>query len=388
MFVATVDVKVVAALHRGNVGIVVAVQKADSNVLGVVGTKGCRLHVLTESTACKIAHDLVLGIHVGIDGVSETAVGCAAVGETDQVDTSLDSFRGSGDAFLKGLEAIGCKVPLLKPGEPKVGECIGRLSSSTNSQRVVIFVVVGKEASRGECTVSGVFQWREADCKVHLHWIVVFGTHENVVVSVERPNKDGALLRRDASKVATAAVGAVAMQGTDKVDRRHDGLSGRENDTHGMKPNPTAGGEKRTALIEDGQKDLDRPIGVHGDDVVGFFAIDVACVDLDKLARANRNPSLPLKPNSAIARVESIANDNVEVVVVVKVADRCDARGVDRGSDPHRRREGVCHGDGGGVHNLSPHAAHAGCPTPSDAAAALVGGIVAVFDAVYTFGTP
>ena len=172
--------------------------------------------------------------------------------------------------------------------------------------------------------MSGVFEWREANRKVHLHGIVVFGTHENVVVGVERPNKDGAL-RGDASKVAATAVRTVPMQGTDEVDRRHDGLSSRENDAHGMKPNAAAGGKKRTALVEDGQEDFDRPIVVHGDDVVGFFAIDVACVDLDKLARANRNAGLPLEPNSSVARVESVANDNVEVVVVVEVSNGSDA---------------------------------------------------------------
>jgi hypothetical protein len=155
-----------------------------------------------------------------------------------------------------------------------------------------------------------------------------------------------------------------------------------------MKPNPTAGSEKRTVLVEDGQEDLHRAIVIHGDDVVRLHSVDVSRVDLAKLAGTNRNTSLPLKSNRPVARVESVANDNVEMVVVVEVADRCDARGVDCRSDAYRPREGVCHGDGGGVHNLSPHAAHAGCPTASDAAATLVGGIVAVLDATCAFGAP
>ena len=147
MFVATVDVKVVATLDGCHVGIVVAVQKANANVAGVVGTKACRAHVLGQSSPCKITHDPVLDIHVGIDCISEASVWRAAVGETNQVDASLDSCRRRGDALLKGLSAIGGKVSLFESGEAEVGERIRRLGTRTDGECRMILVVVGKEAS-------------------------------------------------------------------------------------------------------------------------------------------------------------------------------------------------------------------------------------------------
>jgi len=110
-------VKVFTTLDRSHVGVVVAVQEADSNVPRVVGTKGCRTNVLDESSSRQVSDDLVFDIHAGVDGDMEAAVWRAAVGKADQIYAIINSFGRGCDALFRRRAVTGCEIPLLEPGE-------------------------------------------------------------------------------------------------------------------------------------------------------------------------------------------------------------------------------------------------------------------------------
>jgi hypothetical protein len=100
-----------------------------------------------------------------------------------------------------------------------------------------------------------------------------------------------------------------------------------------MESDTATASKKRVGVgsVVNGQEHLHGPVGVDCHNIVWIVAVDVASIDLYKVARSNLDPWLPREVVEAtlsavgtrwVAKKESVAHDDVRVLVIVKVADR------------------------------------------------------------------
>ena len=250
-----------------------------------------------------VANDLVVARETGVELHELAVVLVVAVGEAEEPRRLTEGEHRDRHAFDTTLVARG-ELALHKARKAEVRERVRALAPRADDEGLVALIRVGVEARRRERAVPRVCQGRERHGELHgvrgavagesvvedrvvgLGPQAHLGAHKHVVVRVRGTDEDGAL-GRHAPKVLAAAVGAVAVQRAQKVDRRHPGEAGRQHHAHAVESDAARAAEHDVAGVVHGEEYLDRAVLVDGDDVVGRLSVDVTDVDLCKVARAD-----------------------------------------------------------------------------------------------------